>query len=65
MNDNHIPARPNVHTAMPTKKKRIFEDVNDENEEPTPNRNFRFREKLNRKKDIIEEEDDDSSDIIY
>lgn len=50
---------------MPTKKKRIFEDVNDENEEPTPNRNFRFREKLNRKKDIIEEEDDDSSDIIY
>lgn len=52
--------RQNVHTAIPKKKKRIFEELNNENEEPTPNRNFRFRERLNKKKDIIIEEEDDN-----
>lgn len=67
VNDNHIQARHNVHTAVPKQKMRMFDDLdkdnkNNENEEPTPIRNFRFREKLNKKKDIIMEVDADNED---
>jgi hypothetical protein len=43
---------------------RIFEELNenDENEEPLVNRPLRFREKLNRKRDIIIEEEADKEE---
>jgi hypothetical protein len=53
-----------LHTAIPNKKMRIFEELNenDENEEPLVNRPLRFREKLNRKRDIIIEEEADKEE---
>jgi hypothetical protein len=53
-----------LHTAIPNKKMRIFEELNenDENEEPLINRPLRFREKLNRKRDIIIEEEADKEE---
>jgi len=38
----------------------MYEDFNDENEEPSSHQNFRFRERFNKRKDniIIEEESD-------
>lgn len=64
VNDNHIQARHNVHTAVPKQKMRMFEDLNqnNENEDPTPAKNSRFREKLNKKKDIIVEVEDDNEE---
>ena len=60
----HVQARQNLHTAVPNKKMRIFEELaeNDENEEPLANRPLRFREKLNRKRDIIIEEEADKEE---
>lgn len=64
VNDNHIQARHNVHTAVPKQKMRMFDDLNqnNENEDPTPSKNSRFREKLNKKKDIIMEVEDDNEE---
>lgn len=62
VNNNHRPARQNVHTAIPNKKHAIFDEFNNENEEPTANGNFKFRERMQRKKDIIIEEEEDNED---
>ena len=63
VNDNHIQLRQNIHTALPNKKHAIFEDFNNENAEPTHNGNFKLRERMSRRKDIIiEEETEDEFD---
>lgn len=63
-NEDFVQARQNLHTAIPNKKMRIFEELNEnnENEEPLYNRPLRFREKLNRKRDIIIEEEADKEE---
>lgn len=51
--EDYIQVRQNIHTAAPAKKLKMFEDLNnDENEEPTPNKNFRFRERINNKQNV-------------
>ena len=55
--------RQNVHTALPTKNA-MFEDLNSETTEPDSNRNFKFRDRINRKKDIIIEEEEDNEEDV-
>ena len=62
INDNHRHVRQNVHTALPNKKHAMFEDLNSETTEPESNKNFKFRERINRKKDIIIEEEEDNEE---
>lgn len=64
VNDNHRQMRQNIHTALPNKKHAIFEEFNNENAEPIENANFNFRERINRKKDIIIEEDEDYEEDV-
>ena len=64
INDNHRQLRQNIHTALPNKKHTIFEDFNNENAEPMVNGNLKFRERINRKKDIIIEEDEDNEEDV-
>jgi len=64
INDNHRHVRPNVHTALPNKKQTMFEDLNSETTEPDSNKNFKFRERINRKKDIIIEEEEDNEEDL-
>lgn len=62
VNDNHRQLRQNIHTALPSKKHAIFEELNNENAEPMENGNLNYRERINRKKDIIIEEDEDNEE---
>ena len=63
VNNNHRIMRQNVHTAVPKKK---YMNFNNENVEPrNTNINFKYREKIQRKKDIIIEEEEDNDEKEY
>jgi len=54
--------RQNVHTAAPAKQLAMFADLETESREPESSNNFRYRERMQRKKDIIIEEEDGEED---
>jgi hypothetical protein len=58
VNNNHRNERLNIHTAMPAKNYMTFEDFNSTEEIPKAPK-IGFRERMNRKKDIIIEEQED------
>ena len=58
VNNNHRNERHNIHTAMPAKNYMTFEDLNSTEEMPKASK-IGFRERMNRKKDIIIEEQED------
>lgn len=63
-NDNHRHVRQNVYTALPHKKQTMFEDLNSETTEPESSKNYKFRERIGRKKDIIIEEEEDNEEDL-
>lgn len=61
VNNNHRSERQNVQTAKPTKNYMMLENF-DSNEETPKNSKLGFREKINRKKDVIIEEQEDNEE---
>ena len=61
VNNNHRNLRQNVHTALPAKDYIILEDFNSAEEIPKKPK-IGFRERMNRKKDVIIEEQEDNEE---